>query len=236
MDVVMLNPAAGLHYRSQTCNRPRIAAVQRGSQLSGVCVPCRHSNCPGCAAVRLNRTTAAVLTSAAAGETVYMRDMAEEEREATQKRIKRRGFVCKVYPQGDGTCVLASTDPREGVPLDADELALQLEYAWLRMSAAGRRMGGSRGWKVPINDTNAPVDRTFLGLAGVPISRHQEVLKGILGEQAPVVGEERWSAQVPDDEVVQEIVRALRVIGPEELARRRDNWAKYLEVIESLDQ
>lgn len=235
MDIVLLDPSSGLHYRSQTCIRPRTAAVQRGTQLSGVCVPCRHNDCPGCAAVRLNRATAPILTSASAGETIYMEFIVEEDREATQKRVKRRDHVCKVFPQGDGTCLVASTDPREGTAMEADELALQLQFAWQRMSAAGRRVGGSRGWRVPFNDAKAPSDRTFLGLSGVPISRHQGVLKSILGEQAPVVGDEKWTAQVPDQEVVEDIVKALRVVSPEELARRRDNWAKYLEVIEKLD-
>lgn len=221
MNIPLIDPDAGLVFKSQNCTRIRTAAVQRGNRLSGVCIPCRLRYCPGCGGVRLNRATAAILATASLGECIYAGYIDDADREAVSKRIKRRGYVCRLFPRDDGTTACFSTDPREGQVVTPDELPFALQFAWNATASAGRKCGGTRAWTIPFDEPVPPHDRVFLGLTGVPFSRHKEILERILGDGVAVVVDDRWSVDVKDPDQKRELTRTLRLMSPEELARRR---------------
>lgn len=200
-------PEAGLIFQASTCANPRTVAVLRDSTIIGFRIPCRLRRCRGCGDVRLNRATAGVWESALHGECIYHGVVADEAREALQKRVVRRKYLIRLFPTSETTSRYFTTDPREGDQILPPDLPLKLVEAWQEMVDAKRRCGGSRGWTAPAIRKSMPQDQKCLGISMQSIDKQAEFLMSTYGDRLQVsCSEGRWSFVLPTD-MSAEVVR-----------------------------
>ncbi len=215
MGTDLILPNSSLQFRAGLCDQPRAVAVLHGGVVTGFRVPCRLRRCQGCGDVRLNRATVGVWTAALLGEMICEGRIENEDRQATQKRIGRRGYQVRVFPQQGNLSVIFTTDPREGSLVLPPDLPLRLVLAWQNMVRAGGRCGGSRRWATPSMTRAASPDRQFLGITTFSIEQQAAALRELLGDHYSIVCvDDRWSLRLPDDLAITDVIERLKLTKP----------------------